>query len=193
MNGTEAFAGVALAVIIGASVYCNRPPSSVEGKQSVPTTSVFHLWRSEGEADGTLSVRDPSGAVVGNYVLRDNGLFEPPEQAEHGPLHVSLARDFYLGDPGVDVGAFESYYRGGGSNTSTFQAGVRVSPARFLYGTISPDLALTPDAIGAGISVYPPPQLVGAHWHHLGIGAWYLAPFDRGSPGWAVGAAFSIR
>lgn len=194
MTGSEAIAGAGLAAILVIVIVKSQPPSTVDGKQPVTTNSAFHLWRSEGEADGTVSIRDASGAVVGGYVLRDNELFERPEQAEHGPLRVSLVRDFYFGDPGVDVGAFESYYRGGTADTSAFQAGIRVSPARFVYGTVAPDLVVTPDAFGAGVSVYPPEQLVGRHWNHLGIGAWYLAPFDRaGSPGWAVGAAFSIR
>ena len=192
MTSAEVTVGAVLAAILGITVLYAQPPSSVDGKSPVTTSSSFHLWRSEGEADGTISVRDGSGVVLGRYVLRDDGVFESPEQAAGGPLHVSLTRDYYLGDPGFDLGAWTGYYRGG-RNGDALQAGLRVSPARFLYGTLAPDLIVSADVIGAGVTVFPPTQLVGSHWRHLGIGAWYVAPFDGGAPGWAVGASFSIR
>ncbi len=89
------------------------------------------------------------------------------------------------------VGAF-----GGISNIEgqrAAQLGARFSPCRLAFGVLSPDLVATNDAVGLGISLYPPSRAVGSTWAHFGLGAWYMAPWDGGRPGTVFGVSTSFN
>lgn len=194
----EVIGGTVLIGFIAITLWFNTPASNMDGKQPVVTRSAFHLVRTAGESDGVLDLRDRGGVVLGSYVLRDRQLYETPEQAESGVITAALIRDYYLIDPGFDLGVWGGWSQAGSDSDddddiSRFQAGFRFSPARLLYGTVAPDLVASADVGGAGLTFYPPTHLVGQHWRHLGVGAWYVAPFDGSDPGWAFGISFSTR
>lgn len=187
----EAIAGVLLLGFLGFTVWFNKPAMPIDGMRPVETHSDFHLVGNGTQLDGTVEARDPAGAVVGRYALLDGQLYEA---SPDNSIHLSLTRHYDFVRGVFDVGTWAGYYGGGtDEHTSSFQAGFRYSPLRLLYDTVSLDAVISADAAGAGFSIYPPTRLVGPAWRHIGIGAWYAAPFDRGDPGWAVGVSFSVR
>jgi hypothetical protein len=74
-----------------------------------------------------------------------------------------------------------------------FQYGLRYSPLRLFFDTVAADVVVSDESIGVGASAYPTPDSWGHPWHHAGIGAWYLVPFDDAAePDFAIGLSFSI-
>lgn len=133
-----------------------------------------------------------------SYVLDDGHLYhagEPPRADDPEAITASVAPDYYLADPTkLDLGAWAGYNtRGSDVRGGRFQAGARYSPVRLLYGIIAPDLVVSEDVAGAGVSVYPPERLVGRYLGHVGVGGWYVAPFAGGDAGWMFGLTFSTH
>jgi hypothetical protein len=187
----EAIAGALLLGFIGFTVWFNRPALPVNGLRPVETHSAFHVVGTGTQYDGTVEASDPGGAVVGRFALLDGQLYEA---SEDNAVHLRLTRHYDLVRGVFDVGTWAGYYGGGtAEHTDNFQAGFRYSPLRVLYDTVALDAVVSADAAGAGVSLFPPTRLVGPAWRHLGVGAWYAAPFDRGGPGWAFGVSFSVR
>lgn len=187
----EALGAALLFGFLGFTVWFNRPAIALDGLQPVKTRSAFHLVGTGTQYDGTVEARDPAGAVVGRYVLLDDQLYEA---SPDNTVRLTLTRHYDLIRGVFDVGTWGGYYSGGtAEGTDHLQAGFRYSPIRLLYDTVALDGVVSPDAVGAGLSIYPPTRLVGPAWRHLGVGAWYAAPFDGGDAGWAVGLSFSVR
>jgi len=191
--GESTWAILAVALLGLVFWFSKTPPPTVNGDTAVPTKTVFHLWGTGDNADGTYRVLDPVGHPVVAFHVRDNRVSELPLDpgAEH-PYRTTYERDLYAAKSGLDLGAWTGIGDLGPNNHS-WQTGIRYSPVRALFGTFSPDLALSRDAIGAGLSLYPPPDYVGHAWAHIGIGAWYMAPFDGSPPGTVYGLSFSTR
>lgn len=63
-------------------------------------------------------------------------------------------------------------------------AGLRISPVRLAWGTIAPDVLISPRQIGVGCSVYPLAQSVPPFYQKFGVGLAYLADY-RGGSGWS--------
>ncbi len=189
----EALGGIALFLLIAVTLWFNAPASSIRGQDPVDTKAAFHVLRKNQMADGRFVVRDSTGVLLGEYGIVDSQLFQTPEQKRDGQLDVSLVRDYYLAEPNFDLGTWAGYLPVDDPDVDHLQAGIRYSPCRFLYGTIATDLVLSPDAIGAGFSLYPPAQYVGPHWRHLGVGIWYVAPFADHDPVCVYGLSFTTR
>lgn len=183
---------VAALAFLGLTFWFARAPAPTTlGDLPVDTSTHFHLWRSSTDADGTYQVRDPDGHVVAAAHVRYNRVSQVPLGGDK-PFSIHYDRDYYLIEPVFDLGAWTGYARFGGDNHH-WQTGVRYSPLRVLWGTVGADLALSQDAAGAGISLFPPADYLGGSWHHAGLGAWYMAPFDGGSPSWVYGVSFSTH
>lgn len=192
MSG-EIIVGSLVVGFLAVTFYFNRPAGSIAGNTPVETKSEFHLVRHAAETDGRLVISDHDGVVRGEYGIVDNQLYQTPEQAESGALHARLIRDFYLVDPKLDLGTWGAYLPHNDPAVDTLQVGLRVSPFRLLYGSVAVDAVISQDTGGAGLSLYPPTKLFGPAWHHVGLGAWYVAPFDGSGPRWSYGLSFSIR
>lgn len=181
-----------IAVLVGATYYFGAAPGSIAGQNAIGTESAFHVVRREHQTDGVLVVRGRDGALLGEFGIVDNQLYQTPQQERDGTLVASLRRDYFLLDSGFDFGAWAGY-SSNKFDDERIDVGLRISPVRLLYGTIAPDLVAGTECVGLGVSLFPPPRLVGQHWRHLGIGAWYCAPYDGGDPGAVYGLSFSIR
>ena len=164
-----------------------KPPSSIAGKQPIDyATTDFGGWKAATDGDGTLTIRNRTGDVLGEYVLGSSGvLHESPEQAKSGLIVASYKPDLYLGRWWLDAGAFASV-------DDHLRLGIRVSPARLLWGVVAPDVVASESALGVGISLYTPSRSVGT-WSHLGVGVWYLHDLDRDSNNLSLGLSTSLR
>ncbi len=176
-----------------------QPPPSLDGKEVIHNEpTVLHGDASPGDADAVLGVHDRSHKLLAEGYLDHWGVIhQTSEQREHGEVVLSLEPQSYLsrwwysdvGPPYIDAGAYLSVAKGG---EDRFAPGVRLSPARYFYNSVSPDLILTERAIGVGISFYPPARSVGSGWSHVGLEISYLHPLRDGGPrGFAIGLATS--
>lgn len=156
----------------------------------------FHWSRRPGDVDRTIetTVVDGNGnAHTGRLLEYRGSLFTE----RGGSTRVRGTNHYYLIDPGIDIGAVAGYRpEFSGTEGDTFSVGLRASPVRLFYGTLSPDVVIAKDWVGAGVSAYAPSRLVGPDWKHLGAGIWYGYPTrgsDYGSGGWCAGLSFTIR
>ena len=191
---SEAFWGLtAIGLIATTFWFSHTPAPSIAGDVTVPTTTRFHGWRGDKDADGTLQVFDDKNNLAAAFHVRDNRVSEIPTSRDPGEQHyrTNFERDFYLGQTDLDLGAWTGYSKLDGPRH--WQTGVRYSPVRFLYDAVSADLAVSQSAAGAGISLFPPADSLGDFWRHVGVGVWYVAPFDGGSPGLIFGLSFSTH
>ncbi len=176
--------------------FAHAPKPSIVGDVAVETQTRFHGWRGETDADGTYRIFDEHDQLAVAFHVRDNRVSELPlhRSAEPGArtYRSTYDRDFYLGQRNRDFGAWTGYARFGG-NSPHWQTGVRYAPYRFLYDACSTDLTCSPDAAGVGVSIFPPADFLGDFWSHLGVGVWYMAPFDGGNPGLVYGVSFSTH
>jgi hypothetical protein len=190
----------ALFIWILAMALTSKPPPSIRGAPPVETTYEHPLYRTSEQVDSEVVAKDRSGPELGRWLLDDGQLYGPvghdgkpldPEDAKRVPITLEQVIYHPLWAPGIDLGTFAGY-RGGSEVTpgERFETGLRFSPVRVLYGTLSPDLAVGRFGAGVGCSVYPPRSL-GRFWRHWGVGAWYLAPYDSEPLSWCIGLTFS--
>jgi len=187
-----------LLFVIVMAVAVARPPSSVNGLNPIEQNPPrFHLMRGTGDGDGTFDIVVPGemDSRTGSFVLYDGRLWEDAKRPH--TIKATFTPDFYFVDPGLDLGTIAAYRPGSTDDTSAFQVGIRYSPVRFAWGTVSTDIIVTGDVAGGGFSLFPPPRILGGFWQHLGLGAWYTVPFgdDTGddSSQWCYGMSFSTR
>jgi hypothetical protein len=188
----EKIAIAALIIFLACSAWFSlAEPSSVNGLTPVEQTKPhIHWWRGKGDGDGKLSIKPPKGVPgpSGSLVMLNGQAYEDPDSPAQ--LETKYTPDIYVGDPGLDLGTWAGLDKGG----HELEIGVRYSPARFLFGMVAPDLVLSQDVVGAGVSVFPPPQYVGSFWRHIGIGAWDTVPYRNDARGgWRYGLSFSTR
>lgn len=191
-----------LLLIILSFVVLGRPPSSVNGltpvKENAPR---FHLTKEKGNGEGTYdftvpgTLEDGATTRTGSFVLYRGKLWENEKAPSN--FKASFTPDYYFFDPELDLGTFGAYRSNSSDDTSAFQAGLRYSPARFLWGTVAPDLIVSADVAGAGFSIFPPPKFFGGWWQHLGLGIWYSVPLGddtaEATSDWMYGLSFSTR
>lgn len=187
-----------MGIAIGAAVLWvivaghKQPTPTITGKQPIPYGSTdYALWKKDSDGAGTLVISDKStNTVIATYVVDDDGvLHQSAEQGQSGKLEAEFTPTLYIGRWWLDAGPVAGLSSNGGPTV-----GVRVSPARLLYGSISPDGLVTDRAIGIGGSVYAPSRWVGTFWSRVGVGAWYCTPVRDGGPeGLVVGVCGSIR
>lgn len=194
MDTTDKLLALAAAVIVGATFFfVSAGPLSTAGFTAVPSKSQFVLYSDGDTADGLLTLKATKDIARGStfrFAVNDNVLSEKPDErkaridagfdATQTRTRSLLQSWDFPYDFGTFAGAAPSA-RGPQGESSTFQVGLRVSPARFLYGTIAPDLLVTSDHFGVGLSLYPPPDLMGHSWAHWGIGYGHLWPTSQGA------------
>lgn len=191
---------VVVGAIIAAALLLGPKASTLKNKVPVDEGFPrFHLFKGVDDGDGTLEVSGDLNGRTGSFAM-DRGMLygvKPSDPGYIDSLHLKFTPDYYLVAPGLDLGTWGGYREAGkGTSTDTFQVGLRVSPARLLFDTVAPDLVISRDTVGAGLSAYPPER-----WstllHHVGLGAWYTVPLDgsrdSGPSGWCYGLSFSTH
>jgi hypothetical protein len=191
----EKLVGYAVVAVIAWTVISGylQPPPTIAGKTPIPTKpTAYHGWKEDTDGIGTVVATNRStGERLGVYVLGDDGLLhQTGEQADNGVISLSYQPDVYAGKWNFDVGPIVVAANIPG--TPAVQAGLRFSPCRLGYGWFAPDVAVTNDAVGVGGSLYLPERTAGPVWSRIGAGAWYMAPWSGGSPGFALGLSASI-
>lgn len=189
---------IALVGVAAYGVYTHgRTPSpSLKGEVAIARDGTDpHLWNDGKDAEDRIRVRDRDGKFPPLYFDVDERgvLHQTPEQARDGAVVVDYRHQLYGARVWCDVGAWAGVV-GTKSGDAPGQLGLRLSPARFLDGALAPDLVLSAHAIGAGASVYLPREL-GAPppWNRIGIGLWYMAAFNGGGAGPALGLTITTR
>jgi len=77
----------------------------------------------------------------------------------------------YIFDPGFDFGTYAGFLTGPTENTTVkpFDVGIKLSPIR-IYNTLSPELLMSNQGAGLGITFHPSEDRFGSFWHNMGIG-----------------------
>jgi hypothetical protein len=183
----DRFLPVAIVLIVGFAIWYNAfdPPAVYNNQVLVPTTTTPHFVRDVGEVDGNVKItHKPSGDVLDldvfdNYLMFPPGVkgserkFDPNTGKEDELWKISYERKRYFLDYGFDIGTYAGYLSGDkeGTEISDFDVGIRISPARWAFGSVSfPDGLVSNQGIGLGISVYPEPIHFGNFIDHIGIG-----------------------
>ena len=188
--------GVSCVVLMAWLLSTASPPAPkiTNAVPATPKAARFHFWRGEGDTDRTLDVTLPSDGNGTGRLLEHSGNIYVDRDSN---IRVGVTRDVYFGVSRTDIGSFAGYrpaFRG--TEQSTASLGFRYSPVRLFYDTVAPDIAISPNWAGIGVSAYAPEYLVGETWKHVGVGAWYGYPYGGlldGPPGWTVGLSLSIR
>ena len=206
---TEALALVVIAAIVAITLWFSHAPAPTTHGDHKPDTSAtsYHDVRPVDAVDGTLTVIDDQGRVIAGVHAAHNRMSIDPAGTGSGPGYIDadgtthrytthFQRDVYLVDWGLDLGTVAAYST---ADAPHFQTGVRWGVVRFLGGLVGLDAVVLRDAAGAGASIYPPAEYLDSGsstwltWAHVGVGAWYVAPYRGGRPGLAYGLSFSTR
>lgn len=183
-----------MALVALAFWFSSNPAPTRNGEKLIePEHKNVHLIRHKGEVDGTLKItHKPSGDQFSTDFY-DNNHYELPSQAGSGVWDPQLSRDYYLIDPGLDLGTWAGYTGRHGDSRDDFDVGLRYSPARLLFGTVAPDLLVGTKEAGVGISLYPPKSVFGPGWNHLGVGIGRLFDYHDSGQSTAFYLGFSTR
>lgn len=202
MDLTEKGLLVGALIVVGATFFfASAPARTVAGNVPIPTKTNFQLIKYAGDADGTVHFKATKPIPVGTEFdldILDNQLSERPEDRsarENLGFNAKLTRNrglLEVYDFPFDLGTWAGYAPDINSD-STFQVGLRVSPCRFLYGTTAPDFLVSPDHVGVGVSLYPPPDLLGHTWSHWGLGYGHLWAAGDGDSSNVFYLSFSIQ
>lgn len=163
VTGEHIGAGVLLVVVVGTLWLVRAPHATVDGKVVIRPTNVPALIRHDQEVDAALTITHQltGDTFKADYFL--GNLYWTPETRDSGVWKVDYRHYRYLIDPGFDVGSYAGYCNG-------FEVGVRVSPVRFLYGTVALDGLIGANGAGVGVSLFPMPEYFGKIWSHVGLG-----------------------
>lgn len=193
MNGETLAACIVIAILVIAFMHGGARPSKKDYSPSEVALPAFHWNKGKDDGDARIDLVDEAGKPTGSMLL-DNGVLYDPKD---GKVRGTVTRQLYATSVGLDLGTFAGYRDAArGSNSDTFSVGLRYSPVRVFYGCLAPDLAVTKDWGGVGLSLYLPDTFKGQAISHFGLGAWYGSPFggrDAGDAGWTVGLSFSSR
>jgi hypothetical protein len=188
----EQVIGVSLLGAFAATMWFAVPPAgTLNGQEAIQSTAYFHLIRKTDEVDGTLTVVHKASGDKLTIGYLDRTMYR--DKKHDSTWETSVARDRYLVDPRLDLGAWAGLVTNPSNDLPAFDAGLRVGAARLLYGTVSPDLLISGYRAGIGLSIYPPPDYLGHLWNHVGIGAGYTWAYADGDPSPVIYLSTSIR
>lgn len=196
--GVQEVIGVAalgFLVFAGVSNY-TQPPSSLAGKEPIhelPTKLELRMQKPS-DAEGEVIFKDPAtGSELGRYALGIDGLLYENPDKPNTRIFAEYRPSSYLVSSHFDAGGFAGIGDFAGEDVRATQLGVRYSPGRLGFQWLAPDLVASTEAYGAGVSIFPSSRAVGYPWFRLGVGAWYMAPWDGGRPGLVFGISTSTR
>jgi hypothetical protein len=181
--------GIGLAVCAWL-VYLNvlaKPVQTVDGKHIVPTKSTAVGIRRHNDIDHTIVVH-PRLSPKGSALLPDLTLYESageiytdpgdPANTSYDVQDNRQVPQLYIGP---DVGTYIGFMATGSipAGDSRLDVGLRLSPCR-LFDVLSPDLLVGHEAAGVGLSLWPPADIFGHEWQHVGLGLGEVFDYKSG-------------
>jgi hypothetical protein len=166
-----------------------------DGTKKVKTSSNFDIKMDNGDADETIKIYDDeTGENLGYLFVKNGRVFEPDgTDIEENRFKTERVVNKYLVEFEVDLGVWSGVYIGKDSGIDRIQTGARCSPAKLLYGAVSPDIVFSQETAGIGASFYVPSESIPSFWNKIGAGAWYCVPYDGNSdPDWCIGLTTSF-
>ncbi len=175
--------------------YVASPQESVEGKKLVPTKTTPVFIEKHNDIDHTITITHlPTGDTT--TVFSSSGeLYRDPPHLTPGDdkFKITVVRKVSVISQEWDIGTYAGYLMGPpvGEEGSRIDVGIRVSPCR-LFDLVAPDLLFGRQAAGVGLSFYPPPEVFGHVFQHIGMGCGYVWSFDTGAGRVMPYASFSV-
>jgi hypothetical protein len=162
----------------------------ITGTVAVPTSVKLVLLKTSKDADAVTTITHFGDDQHQLHLYRTHwgGMRAKPEDlnaVDPKGNKIWTVKDevvYGLANPVFDVGSFAGFAKWHDRDSPrAFQTGLRLSPLRLLYGTVSlPDALISNEAIGLGASVYPPPAWAGDTWSHIGAGIGRLYAYHHG-------------
>ncbi len=175
--------------------YVAQPIQSVDGKVIVETKTRPVFIERHSDVDHTVTVTYvPTGDSLTLYESSGELYQDPPHlKPSNKNWDVHVDRTVPVISQKWDVGTYVGLVMGPsvGSTGPHVDTGVRLSPCR-LFDLLAPDLLIGREAAGVGISAYPPPEVFGHVFQHLGIGCGWVWSYDRGNGALMPYASLSI-
>lgn len=164
---------------ISTAVPISQTPTEVE-----PRTD-FHIFGSESEKiPNSVEVKqeikiqntkNPNEAI--HVYLTDDFRILADHQNGDSSFQWTISNTYHrsLSDIDFDIGAWAAVQP---TMKDPFDLGIRISPGRFLYEWVSPDLLLGAETCGLGVSLYIPRVYVSYKWSKFGVGVGYFISYD---------------
>jgi hypothetical protein len=154
-----------------------KPIGTVDGKVIVPTTTKPVGVRRHNDIDHVIVIhrthQDPKGPLEPDLTLYESAgeIYTTPDDPALKDYTVKDQRQVPQLYIGLDVGTYLGVMLNGSlaSGDSRVDTGVRISDGR-IFDLFSPDLLIGREAAGVGLSAFPPAELFGHYWQHLGAG-----------------------
>jgi hypothetical protein len=169
------------------------PPDKGTQKALEPTKTTHNGIRhhdNKPEADIVVTHK-PSGDKWGLSLYADGVPYQEREQIADDKFQYEYTRHRYGIDIDLDLGVWTGFRSSGDSKDSAIDIGLRYSPVRLAWGYIAPDLLLSPNAGGIGVSFYIPDAP--GFWKHVGVGIAWMDDFHSHTTSFMPYAALSIR
>jgi hypothetical protein len=184
------------AVIYGMMTVKHTPAPTLRGEVPIERIDTdFHLWNDGRKAEDRIQARDrASGKLLGDWDVDERGVLnQHPAQAKDGLIILETVHEYYCARKWFDIGGWVGVVNTK-SGDPPVQLGIRLSPVRFFDGILAADAVSTEHAIGVGLSLYPPRGWSAEPpWNRLGVGLWYVAAYNGGGSGLALGLSTTIR
>jgi hypothetical protein len=177
-----------------------KPIGTIDGKTIVPTVSKPVGVRRHNDIDHVIVIKhtnqDPKAPLEPDLTLYESAgeIYTDPNDPALKDYTVKDTRQVPQLYVGLDVGTYMGVMLNGSlaDGDSRVDVGVRISDAR-VFDLFSPDLLIGREAAGVGISVFPPAELFGHYWEHLGAGVGEVWDYHSGHSHFMPYASLSIQ
>jgi hypothetical protein len=211
------FLGIVAAVVYFAITTDQHPPVKKNSDPVKESGTVSHVLRQADDSpSATLHVRHPDTGTTADidiypsgwaYVRRVDGSATSSGTATGASVaggsstsprwvaprfDVEIQRHDYLADLRWDIGLFSCMRLSKQDRESVIDVGLRVSPARLLYGVVAPDLLISPYQAGVGASLYLPDNIRAGIFSRIGAGCAWMSDY-RGKTGFNPYISISAR
>lgn len=181
-----------LIIVVGGFYKSSRHALTVSTR--VPGTSTYHTSSASYRADESSGDHQIDARAVieigpsdtSQTVVIDRHFDVYPASRDTTRAVVRITRPRYAIDHYLDLGAWAAFQP---TMSHHVDLGIRLSPGRYMFGYVSPDVLIGARSAGVGISGYVPMVHVGASWGRFGLGAGYFMPYDTDAQpglGWYI-------
>lgn len=177
---------VAILLGVGFLLYTMLTPSphAVGDDIAIPTKVTPEFNRGPYAPDATYDIKFlPTGDALRVDLFDDELRLQPGQQIRTNPdgtvtkLWEASGRQYrYFSDPGLDIGVLAAIETGPkyDSKVSTFDIALRIGVVRYADNTLSPDLIVSQQAVGAGLAYFPKPNASNRYLRHIGFELGYV-------------------
>jgi hypothetical protein len=205
LNPEHLALGVLLIIVTSSMYFASAPQAVIEDDNRVETTNALAAVAKKNGAAGTIHVKTTNTVAAGTEFdlnVYGNIVSEPREQTDprtKAGIEITYTRNRSLIEPSYnfpfdDLGTFATVIPS--EQVDDLVVGLRISPARLVYGSIAPDILLAQHYMGLGISCYAPPDIMGRSFSHWGLGLgrfWGVGDTAGNADAWAVYLSFSTK